>query len=602
MVTMTCEEHHNLPTTPHPFPYTRLPFSVRPPATQSKDQRSSNATADTDITLTEKTIPKQTDSENDLSESVNSLTFESKPTKPIKDIKLNDMIRCTAITKGDQQCDLLYCWKCLLVHYNESPESVEQAQGVYLTAEGQAINHASGQDVTWACPKCRDICTCKGCSKARERRKNVGSRFIMSSFIKQQYKSVLFLPQKDASLPTPATNLTRRVTPPTFVDLDLKYDEELIWQRLQIREFIFRFEHLLALGPDDREQLQDAQADWVENAMLKKLAVSMLELIAIHGIEITGVNQAVSFQNQVVQFLDDEHISSSRPYLNRKHWQTLTTLLCDAGYEQVPICADEADPIVEKSDVQMDWLPSFVTRSMHSNGTGPMSLANHGLDQLKILNMLSECALCTPCIRKDVVHGSEQIKEEENSLQTEKRQNMYDDMHARTTRKNLLRRLDEATTEDQIQIQEELEQLENESDERRKRLYKKEIDLYLANQRSSKRSGFAGTDQHGNEYWVFGDLVPNKAVHEGVEDCWGRGVIIVGPGICEGHGSQQREEDKPCVAMLTTNRRWWYLSGIENIDRLINWLTTQCEAKDLLRQLSSRSRYVQTLSKLHETT
>jgi hypothetical protein len=399
------------------------------------------------------------------------------------------------------------------------------------------------------------------------------------------------LPQKDGNLPASAPNPSRLVLPPTLVELELKYPEESIWQRLQIREFIFRFDHLLDLSPDDREQLQDAQADWVGNAMLKKLVISMLAVVADHGIENTGINQAISFQKQVKQFLEEEHVSSSRPYLSRNHWQTLTNMLCDAGYEQVPIFADEADPIVEKSDAIMDWLPSFVTRSMHSNGTGPMVLANHGLDQLRVLNMLSECTLCTPCIRKDVLHGSEQIKEEENSLHTEKRQSMYEDMHARTTRKNLLRRLDEATTEEKCRIQEELELLENEGDERRKRLYKKEIDLYLANQRSSKRSGFAGTDQHGNEYWLFGDLCPNEAVHEGVEDCWGRGVVIVGPGICDEHGSQQREEDKPCVAMLTTNRRWWYLSGIENIDRLINWLSDQSESKDLLRHLSSRSRY-----------
>jgi hypothetical protein len=65
------------------------------------------------------------------------------------------MIRCTAITKGDQQCDLSFCWKCLSDNYSESPEALGQTQGAYVTAEGRKINHVAGKDVTWACPKCR---------------------------------------------------------------------------------------------------------------------------------------------------------------------------------------------------------------------------------------------------------------------------------------------------------------------------------------------------------------------------------------------------------------------------------------------------------------
>jgi hypothetical protein len=123
------------------------------------------------------------------------------------------MIRCTAITKGDQQCDSFFCWKCLSDNYCESPEMLGQTQGAYVTADGRKITLAAGMDVTWACPKCRydgvwvyillahgtilipvnrDICTCKACTKVREERENSGSRSIMNSFVRQQ--KVTYLP------------------------------------------------------------------------------------------------------------------------------------------------------------------------------------------------------------------------------------------------------------------------------------------------------------------------------------------------------------------------------------------------------------------------
>lgn len=65
------------------------------------------------------------------------------------------MIRCTAITKGDQQCDLCFCVKCLADHYNESAEEVGHTQSAEFTGQGRKINHVAGKQVTWACPKCR---------------------------------------------------------------------------------------------------------------------------------------------------------------------------------------------------------------------------------------------------------------------------------------------------------------------------------------------------------------------------------------------------------------------------------------------------------------
>lgn len=385
--------------------------------------------------------------------------------------------------------------------------------------------------------------------------------------------------------------------PPTLSELELKYPEEVIWQRLQIREFVFRFEHLLQLSPEDRARLQDPQGDWVTNEMLKKLVCSMMELIALYGIE---HSQANAIQKKTQAFLKDDLVTSSRPYLSRKHWQDLADILVDAGYEQdVPTFADEADPIITKSEVQMDWLPSFVTRSMQANGTGPMTLVNHGLDQLKVVNMLSVCTLCTPCIRNDILHGFEQVKEEERLLQNERRQYMYDDMHARTTRNTLFHGLDQAPNEEKqdaverAKIQHEIDMLDKDCDERRKRLGRKEVNFFLLNKRTCKRTSSAGTDQMGNEYWLFGDLNPDK--DEDAGSCWGRGVVIVGPGI--GGGYHSGEEDKACVAMLTANhkRGWWYLNGIENIDKLANWLDHGSESKELYRQLSSRSRYNQSL-------
>ncbi|KAI8579119.1 hypothetical protein K450DRAFT_243981 [Umbelopsis ramanniana AG] len=378
--------------------------------------------------------------------------------------------------------------------------------------------------------------------------------------------------------------------PPKLSNLELQFSEEVVWQRLQIREFVFRFENLLALTAEDRNLLQDAQGDWVTHRMLKKLVCSLMELIAHYGVE-NDTDQ----QKMAKQFLQDEHIASSRPYLSLQHWQTISATLLAAGYEDTPVFNDEEAIATSDAQQQMDWLPSFVTRSMQANGTGPMPIVKDALKELKTINLLSMCTLYTPCIRKDLLQGSVQLKDEEDALHALRRQTMSDEMHARTTKNTLLQQL--ATAEEQDAIQQKIEDVDNKIDEQRHLLNRKEVDVYLLSRRTSKRLSSAGTDQHGNQYWLFGDLHHYQDDQD--QDFWGRGVIIIGPG-CHVDDEQPSEEiskdghRSPCVARLTTNnsKRWWYLSGIENIDMLVQWLNHHSEPKHLIRQLSSRSRYL----------
>ncbi|KAI9287985.1 hypothetical protein BC943DRAFT_181083 [Umbelopsis sp. AD052] len=395
-----------------------------------------------------------------------------------------------------------------------------------------------------------------------------------------------FVQQKDAN-----AKMKPLIAPPKLSNLELQFSEEVVWHRLQIREFVFRFENLLALTAEDRNLLQDAQGDWVTHRMLKKLVCSLMELIALYGVE-NDTDQ----QKMATQFLQDEHIASSRPYLSLQHWQTISASLMAAGYEDTPVFNDEE--AIAKSDAQqqMDWLPSFVTRSMQANGTGPMPIVKDGLRELITINLLSMCTLYTPCIRKDLLQGSVQLKDEEDALHTLRRQTMSDEMHARTTKNTLLQQL--ATTEERDAIQQQIEDLDNKTEEQRHLLYRKEVDVYLLSRRTSKRLSSAGTDQHGNQYWLFGDLHHYQDDQD--QDFWGRGVIIIGPGCqmdeqrSEEISDDESDHQTPCVAMLTANnsKRWWYLSGIENIDMLVQWLNHHSEPKHLIRQLSSRSRYL----------
>lgn len=382
--------------------------------------------------------------------------------------------------------------------------------------------------------------------------------------------------------------------PPKLSNLELKFSEDVIWQRLQIREFVFRFEHLLALSAEDRNLLQDTQGDWVTHRMLKKLVCSLMELIAHYGVENDSDQQKMA-----KHFLRDEHVASSRPYLSLHHWQAISAILMDAGYEDTPVF-NEVEAIAESdAQQQMDWLPSFVTRSMQAKGTGPMPIMKDALNELITINLLSMCTLYTPCIRKDLLQGSVQLKDEEEALHTLRRQTMSDDMHARTTKNTLLQQL--ATAEERDAIQQQIEDVDTQCEERQHLLNRKEVEVYLLSRKTSKRLSSAGTDQHGNQYWLFGDLHHNQEYQD--QDFWGRGVIIIGPGCQldeqqseEGEGDSNDESDhkSPCVAMLTANnrKRWWYLSGIENIDTLVQWLNYHSESKQLIRQLSSRSRYL----------
>ncbi|KAF9051070.1 hypothetical protein BDZ89DRAFT_1126044 [Hymenopellis radicata] len=184
-----------------------------------------------------------------------------------------------------KRCNVLFCRNCLLNRYNEDLDSIKLAP-----RSQQDTGHCGGENYTFKCFKCRDICNCSRCRKLKglapignqfleERKKNIESQKVIAPASNPE------VPVK--RVPKPKPKVVSKV-PWTPLSTSLSYaDAE---DRIFIREFVARFapetgiskSHIEELGfiaGTGRCQRDEELVDWVSEAALKAILIWLLELL-----------------------------------------------------------------------------------------------------------------------------------------------------------------------------------------------------------------------------------------------------------------------------------------------------------------------------------
>ncbi|KAI7852633.1 hypothetical protein BDC45DRAFT_607202 [Circinella umbellata] len=408
------------------------------------------------------------------------------------------------------------------------------------------------------------------------------------------------LPQQE---PTPLT-----IEPPTLNPIALLYNQQDLWVRLQIREFVFRFGSYFDIDSRATASLQNVQGNW----RIKRLGVNLtyqLLLSMEHGfIDIpsssfhsTTNKQSLFYGARTMQqlankliydWMDNYDLNNShrwtkeaariefierlqRDGLNVHHWENLIELLSIVTGIASSTTTDNEE---EEEDIIME--------DVNNRMPEPEEIIHSLPTELKMLQMICDLLLLHNSLRRIWVHEeqSKEFKLQETELKFERKQLLQEQQ---------LQKEDTKQSERQIQVE------------------KKLIDTMIAQQKNTKRFSPAGQDMKGNEYWIFNDLITYGNDARNSEPYWGHGVIIIGPGFISDDVdmdiSQQEQEQE-------TKNKWWYISDVNDITQLRRYIIQQNrpsstasttnnnnnDIEHLLQQLNIRSQYLQSLEFINQ--
>ncbi|KAG2221062.1 hypothetical protein INT45_009720 [Circinella minor] len=407
------------------------------------------------------------------------------------------------------------------------------------------------------------------------------------------------LPQQQE--PTPFT-----IEPPTLNPISLLYNQEDLWVRLQIREFVFRFGSYFEIDSRATASLQNVQGNW----RIKRLGVNLTyQLLSSmeHGlIDIPsssfhstthkksifyGARTIQQLANKIIyDWMDHYDLNNSylwtkeaariefierlqRDGLNVHHWENLIELLSIVTGIASSSTTDNEE---EEEDIIME--------DVNNKMPEPEEIIHSLPTELKMLQMICDLLLLHTSLRRIWVHEEQakELKLQETELKFE--------------RKQLLQ--EQPLIKEGIKPSERLIQVE-----------KKLMDTMIAQQKNTKRFTPAGQDMKGNEYWIFNDLITYGNDARNSEPYWGHGVIIIGPGFISNDVdmdlSQQEQE------LQETKDKWWYISDVNDIIQLRRYIIQQNRPSSstinnnidpLLQQLNMRSQYLQSLEFINSTT
>ncbi|KAI9025815.1 hypothetical protein CLU79DRAFT_65179 [Phycomyces nitens] len=435
---------------------------------------------------------------------------------------------------------------------------------------------------------------------------------------------------------TPDTSQPNRLTfgqksapinPPELVPVILLHSEEEIWVRLQIREFIYRFDEICAIEPRTLATLQNVQCDWRVKRLSATLVWDCLLIISQSHYEagattnknipkhigldhLAGSQYAPHMAARIIEQwieeegLDDPMISQEDRYaafkmtiqrkgMSSKRWQDIGEMLAAAGFDDLPV------PTLRNSiaSTEEEWkeVDKAIQQFRHLKRQGSQLTS---VEELGMVQRLLEMLLFDVKVREQLNDSSKGLKEKEVFLKNERKTYQQEDSKNKIKKNTLLNRISQlrAVGKDSLKIEaeEELENLEVVMRDNRADMEAKELLFMIAKQRSEKRLQCAGKDNKGNTYWLFNDLLASPAKrtghsHGNNEQWWAHGVVVVGPGFTGG-----------------SETSWWRLEGIENMVQLEKYLQQEIdgahrkgeyalEISNLAKRLYNRTQYLRTM-------
>ncbi|GLB37681.1 hypothetical protein LshimejAT787_0407320 [Lyophyllum shimeji] len=357
-------------------------------------------------------------------------------------------IHCSSVTisKGaEKRCLAKYCGSCLKNRYGEDAREI-QSCGMKETENGR-VEHAP---YTFTCPKCRDICNCRGCRRAKgleptgnfNLRKAAGSAVAGSRV--SSNKSSVQKPTKDSKqkvevlitttpskkhIATPSgvasveTTVPKKQPLPTlkWTAVPTMLDTEDAKARFQIREFVLRFASVMEptvpktqfaeledVGCHARGQSDDAEmAPWVSEACVRSIILGLLGMLAdkdggsiekpvasaIREIRATGSNL------NKIWFI----VSKMRDAINA---HTASTSQSTTELETVLSIPDPLPPPANAA------VYTRTTRSARDpSGSQSAIVIAHSAQMIPIVEALIEASLTTTAVREELESGVKEAKE-----------------------------------------------------------------------------------------------------------------------------------------------------------------------------------------------
>ncbi|KAL0089473.1 hypothetical protein J3Q64DRAFT_1728778 [Phycomyces blakesleeanus] len=529
-------------------------------------------------------------------------------------------LSCSAVNSTtNQPCTLSFCEHCVETLYGETRESIKSKDRIYVTSKGSIIRHQHKPPLHWACPVCRDICVCKFCNDKTS---------DLPSSLSVSLSKISLTP--DISRPNRLTfgQKSTPINPPELVPVTLLHSEEEIWVRLQIREFIYRFDEICAIEPRILATLQNVQCDWRVKRLAATLVWHCLLIISTSYYETGatsnktipknigldhlagGSHYAPHMAARIIEVwieeegLDDPMIHREerdaafkmilqREGMSAKRWQDVGEMLAAAGFGDLPVPTFRDS----KASTEDEWqeVSKVIQRFRRlKRQASPLT----SLDELGMVQRLLEMLLFDVKVREQLNDSSKGLKEKELVLKNERKTYQQEDSRNKVKKNGLLSRVSQlrAVGKDTMRLEAEgeLEQLEVTIRDSRADMEAKELAFMIAKQRAEKRLQCAGTDNTGNTYWLFSDLLapPMERVghsYGNSEAWWAHGVVVVGPGFTGG-----------------TEIAWWRLEGIENMVQLEKYLQQEMdgahrkgeyavEVSNLTKRLYNRTQYLRTM-------
>ncbi|KAG7098850.1 hypothetical protein E1B28_000753 [Marasmius oreades] len=207
--------------------------------------------------------------------------------------EFSELVFCTAthtlVKSGkERRCAAKYCLPCIRNRYSQDFESTQAAE--------QRVQKVSPK---YICPKCRDLCNCSICRKAKgleplgkqPSRPNVqtnGKKPVPNT--KLSTKSSVSAFRSDPAQPEPFTKPPSKPLPKVrWQSLPVNLSLEEVEARMQIREFVLRFERTVGrnIGKGNLEELEcitgnnvEDTTNWVSEGCVKAVILGLLGTLA----------------------------------------------------------------------------------------------------------------------------------------------------------------------------------------------------------------------------------------------------------------------------------------------------------------------------------
>ncbi|RUS15163.1 hypothetical protein BC938DRAFT_477065 [Jimgerdemannia flammicorona] len=364
-------------------------------------------------------------------------------------------------------------------------------------------------------------------------------------------------------LPPPPKPI-EKVLPPPFHVVELSFPESILWQRIQLREFLLRFGPLLSIDTKHVRRLDDVQHAWSHD-FANAVVTATLKAIASDDFA-TGVEPLIGVDAAIQAF---KEVTKPSLGITDRGWHAVAELLKLEGLDDVP----------EGSLCTSTTQPTRVTRGVASNPAPRVIPTFSEHEQLALINLLCEAALSTDLLRREIATAPDSLRAHEESLKKELKLTRFQESLDNGARKSLTMVLKELQgRKDRAGIEKaerELKVFEEEVAGRRRELEGKKVELMRHEEKLARRVGPLGRDVRGNVYWRFGNVMGGKRSF--FKSSWGQCLVVVGRGCGEEEGRTKVEGEH--VEDREEDSKFWFVQGSEDVEWLRKWVEYEAYEK-----------------------